>query len=54
MSFCSFCFTINTHLCLQIGLDFTPWCAPTEQERDDQMNVFVKQLHVAKELDLPV
>lgn len=38
----------------EIGLDFTPWCAPTEQERDDQMNVFVKQLHVAKELDLPV
>ncbi|XP_070705633.1 putative deoxyribonuclease tatdn3 [Pempheris klunzingeri] len=38
----------------EIGLDFTPWCAPTQQDRDDQMKVFVKQLHVAKELDLPV
>ncbi|KAG7508678.1 hypothetical protein JOB18_021142 [Solea senegalensis] len=38
----------------EIGLDFTPWCAPTQQHRDDQMAVFVKQLDVAKELDLPV
>lgn len=38
----------------EIGLDFTPWCAATQQDRDDQMKVFVKQLDVAKELDLPV
>ncbi|XP_023123527.2 putative deoxyribonuclease tatdn3 isoform X2 [Amphiprion ocellaris] len=38
----------------EIGLDFTPWCAPTQQDRDDQMNVFIKQLSIAKELDLPV
>ncbi|XP_044185510.1 putative deoxyribonuclease tatdn3 [Thunnus albacares] len=38
----------------EIGLDFTPWCAPTEQDRDDQMKVFIKQLDIAKELDLPV
>ncbi|XP_053193430.1 putative deoxyribonuclease tatdn3, partial [Scomber japonicus] len=38
----------------EIGLDFTPWFAPTEQDRDDQMSVFIKQLNVAKELDLPV
>ncbi len=38
----------------QIGLDFTPWFAPTQQDRDDQMNVFIKQLSIAKELDLPV
>ncbi|XP_017282869.1 putative deoxyribonuclease tatdn3 [Kryptolebias marmoratus] len=38
----------------EIGLDFTPWCAPTQQDRDDQMMVFMKQLHVSKELDLPV
>ncbi|XP_028252818.1 putative deoxyribonuclease tatdn3 isoform X2 [Parambassis ranga] len=38
----------------QIGLDFTPWCAPTQQDREDQMNVFIKQLSVAKEMDLPV
>ncbi|KAM7395933.1 hypothetical protein PAMA_007283 [Pampus argenteus] len=38
----------------EIGLDFTPWCAPTEQDRDDQMNVFIKQLDIAKELQLPV
>ncbi|XP_026196661.1 putative deoxyribonuclease tatdn3 isoform X3 [Anabas testudineus] len=37
-----------------IGLDFTPWCAPTQQDRDDQMTVFVKQLNIAKELELPV
>uniref|UniRef100_A0A3Q1GXI8 TatD DNase domain containing 3 n=1 Tax=Acanthochromis polyacanthus TaxID=80966 RepID=A0A3Q1GXI8_9TELE len=38
----------------EIGLDFTPWCAPTQQDRDDQMSVFIKQLSIAKELDLPV
>ncbi|XP_028461587.1 putative deoxyribonuclease tatdn3 isoform X1 [Perca flavescens] len=38
----------------EIGLDFTPWCAPTQQDRDGQMDVFVKQLNIAKELDLPV
>ncbi|KAK7907293.1 hypothetical protein WMY93_015905 [Mugilogobius chulae] len=38
----------------EIGLDFTPWFAPSEQEKDDQMKVFVQQLEVAKELNLPV
>ncbi|GAA6228261.1 putative deoxyribonuclease tatdn3 isoform X1 [Lates japonicus] len=38
----------------EIGLDFTPWCALTQQDRDDQSTVFIKQLNVAKELDLPV
>lgn len=38
----------------EIGLDFTPWCVSTQQDRDDQMKVFVKQLDIAKELDLPV
>ncbi|XP_041831690.1 LOW QUALITY PROTEIN: putative deoxyribonuclease tatdn3 [Melanotaenia boesemani] len=36
----------------EIGLDFTPWCALTQRDRDNQ--VFVKQLDIAKELDLPV
>ncbi|KAM4632963.1 putative deoxyribonuclease tatdn3 isoform 2-T2 [Polymixia lowei] len=39
---------------LQIGLDFTPWCAPTSQDREDQMTVFIKQLSIAKDLQLPV
>uniref|UniRef100_A0A3Q0SBC3 TatD DNase domain containing 3 n=1 Tax=Amphilophus citrinellus TaxID=61819 RepID=A0A3Q0SBC3_AMPCI len=38
----------------EVGLDFTPWCAPAQQDRDDQMSVFIKQLSIAKELDLPV
>ncbi|XP_043962969.1 putative deoxyribonuclease tatdn3 isoform X2 [Gambusia affinis] len=38
----------------EIGLDFTPWCAPTQQDRDDQMKVFIGQLDVAMEMDLPV
>ncbi|XP_023203155.1 putative deoxyribonuclease tatdn3 isoform X2 [Xiphophorus maculatus] len=38
----------------QIGLDFTPWCAPTQQDRDDQMKVFIGQLDIAMEMDLPV
>ncbi|XP_034004044.1 putative deoxyribonuclease tatdn3 isoform X1 [Trematomus bernacchii] len=38
----------------EIGLDFTPWCAPSPQDREDQMSVFIKQLSVAKELQLPV
>ncbi|KAM4632962.1 putative deoxyribonuclease tatdn3 isoform 1-T1 [Polymixia lowei] len=38
----------------EIGLDFTPWCAPTSQDREDQMTVFIKQLSIAKDLQLPV
>ncbi|XP_027895538.1 putative deoxyribonuclease tatdn3 [Xiphophorus couchianus] len=38
----------------EIGLDFTPWCAPTQQDRDDQMKVFIGQLDIAMEMDLPV
>jgi len=38
----------------QIGLDFTPWYANTNQERDEQIQVFTKQLEISKELDLPV
>lgn len=38
----------------QIGLDFTPWFANTNQERDEQINVFIKQLEISKEMDLPV
>ncbi|CAJ1077661.1 putative deoxyribonuclease tatdn3 [Xyrichtys novacula] len=38
----------------EIGLDFTPWCAPTQQDKDDQMEVFIRQLSIAKEFDLPV
>ncbi|XP_061602282.1 cAMP-specific 3',5'-cyclic phosphodiesterase 7B-like isoform X2 [Cololabis saira] len=30
-----------------------PWCAPTQQDRDEQLSVFVRQLEVAKQLDLP-
>uniref|UniRef100_A0A672PPJ1 Putative deoxyribonuclease tatdn3 n=1 Tax=Sinocyclocheilus grahami TaxID=75366 RepID=A0A672PPJ1_SINGR len=37
-----------------IGLDFTPWFANTAQERDEQIKVFIKQLEISKELDLPV
>nr|XP_055042559.1 putative deoxyribonuclease tatdn3 isoform X3 [Misgurnus anguillicaudatus] len=39
---------------IQIGLDFTPWFAQTTQERDEQIKVFIKQLEISKELDLPV
>ncbi|XP_052442611.1 putative deoxyribonuclease tatdn3 isoform X3 [Carassius gibelio] len=38
----------------EIGLDFTPWFAKTTQERDEQIKVFIKQLEISKELDLPV
>ncbi|XP_074540876.1 putative deoxyribonuclease tatdn3 isoform X3 [Halichoeres trimaculatus] len=38
----------------QIGLDFTPWCAPSQQDKDDQLDVFIKQLSIAQELQLPV
>ncbi|XP_005160749.2 putative deoxyribonuclease tatdn3 isoform X1 [Danio rerio] len=38
----------------EIGLDFTPWYSSTTQERDEQMKVFIKQLEISKELDLPV
>ncbi|KAA0708414.1 putative deoxyribonuclease tatdn3 [Triplophysa tibetana] len=38
----------------EIGLDFTPWYAKTTQERDEQIEVFKKQLEISKELHLPV
>ncbi|TRY98149.1 hypothetical protein DNTS_028496, partial [Danionella cerebrum] len=38
----------------EIGLDFTPWLANTKEEQDEQMKVFIKQLELSKELDLPV
>ncbi|KAI4889824.1 hypothetical protein NFI96_032467 [Prochilodus magdalenae] len=38
----------------EIGLDFTPWYAPTPLERDEQLMVFKKQLEISKELELPV
>ncbi|XP_074540875.1 putative deoxyribonuclease tatdn3 isoform X2 [Halichoeres trimaculatus] len=38
----------------EIGLDFTPWCAPSQQDKDDQLDVFIKQLSIAQELQLPV
>ncbi|XP_029589526.1 putative deoxyribonuclease tatdn3 isoform X3 [Salmo trutta] len=38
----------------EIGLDFTPWYAPTSQEREEQLTVFTKQLQISKDLDLPV
>ncbi|XP_071019811.1 putative deoxyribonuclease tatdn3 isoform X3 [Oncorhynchus clarkii lewisi] len=39
---------------IQIGLDYTPWYAPTSQEREEQLTVFTKQLQISKDLDLPV
>ncbi|KAL7872188.1 hypothetical protein SRHO_G00071710 [Serrasalmus rhombeus] len=38
----------------EIGLDFTPWYAPTVLERDEQLMVFKRQLEISKELELPV
>ncbi|XP_075451772.1 putative deoxyribonuclease tatdn3-A isoform X2 [Ascaphus truei] len=38
----------------EIGLDFTPWLAPTSEQRDEQRKVFQLQLDIAKRLDLPV
>ncbi|CAH2254413.1 deoxyribonuclease tatdn3-A [Pelobates cultripes] len=38
----------------EIGLDFTPWLAPTQEQRDEQLKVFKMQLDIAKRLDLPV
>ncbi|CAM4540212.1 unnamed protein product [Caretta caretta] len=38
----------------EIGLDFTPWFVSTSQQREEQQKVFVLQLDIAKQLDLPV
>uniref|UniRef100_A0A8C5PC62 Uncharacterized protein n=1 Tax=Leptobrachium leishanense TaxID=445787 RepID=A0A8C5PC62_9ANUR len=38
----------------EIGLDFTPWLAPTQEQREEQLKVFQMQLDIAKRLDLPV
>ncbi|KAE8600524.1 hypothetical protein XENTR_v10013294 [Xenopus tropicalis] len=38
----------------EIGLDFTPWLAPTSEQREEQLKVFQMQLEMAKRMDLPV
>uniref|UniRef100_A0A8C9RWI9 TatD DNase domain containing 3 n=1 Tax=Scleropages formosus TaxID=113540 RepID=A0A8C9RWI9_SCLFO len=38
----------------EIGLDFTPWYATSSQQREEQQAVFIKQLQISKEMDLPV
>ncbi|KAE8600523.1 hypothetical protein XENTR_v10013294 [Xenopus tropicalis] len=39
---------------MKIGLDFTPWLAPTSEQREEQLKVFQMQLEMAKRMDLPV
>lgn len=51
---CLIRFILANNCSPQIGLDFTPWYAQTTQERDEQIEVFKKQLEISKELHLPV
>ncbi|XP_010216791.1 PREDICTED: putative deoxyribonuclease tatdn3-A [Tinamus guttatus] len=38
----------------EVGLDFTPWLAPTALQREEQQRVLALQLALAKQLALPV
>ncbi|XP_069787431.1 putative deoxyribonuclease TATDN3 isoform X4 [Narcine bancroftii] len=38
----------------EVGLDFTPRFASTEIQKNEQKNVFIKQIEIAKQLDLPL
>ncbi|XP_053316076.1 putative deoxyribonuclease tatdn3-A isoform X2 [Spea bombifrons] len=38
----------------EIGLDFTPWLAPSSEQREQQLKAFQMQLDIAKRLDLPI
>uniref|UniRef100_A0A8C4SRI4 TatD DNase domain containing 3 n=3 Tax=Erpetoichthys calabaricus TaxID=27687 RepID=A0A8C4SRI4_ERPCA len=38
----------------EIGLDFTPWLVHHEEDQDEQLKVFVKQLEISRHLELPV
>ncbi|KAG8443743.1 hypothetical protein GDO86_009062 [Hymenochirus boettgeri] len=38
----------------EVGLDFTPWLAPTSVQREEQLKVFQMQMDIAKDLDLPI
>uniref|UniRef100_UPI00398F6943 putative deoxyribonuclease TATDN3 isoform X5 n=1 Tax=Pristiophorus japonicus TaxID=55135 RepID=UPI00398F6943 len=39
---------------LQVGLDFTPRFASTEAQKNEQRKVFIEQIEIAKQLDLPL
>ncbi|XP_069787429.1 putative deoxyribonuclease TATDN3 isoform X2 [Narcine bancroftii] len=39
---------------MHVGLDFTPRFASTEIQKNEQKNVFIKQIEIAKQLDLPL
>lgn len=45
---------VTSLLVPQVGLDFTPRFASTDEQKEEQRQVLIKQVELARRLDLPL